>query len=56
MGCLVTFLDQVNKYVVFHKFCYNYNIVGRLAMIFLNEFNFKWPFGEVSSSENMYDE
>ena len=55
-GCFVTFLDQVNKYVVFHKFCYNYNIVGRLAMIFLNEFNFKWPFGEVSSSENMYDE
>ena len=35
------YVDQVNKYVVFHKFPYNYNIVGRLAMIFLNEFKFK---------------
>ena len=42
--------------VVFHKFHYNYNIVGRLAMIFLNKFNFKQPFDEVSSGENMYDE
>ena len=39
-GCFVTFLDQV-KYVV-------YNIVGRLAMIFLND--------EVSSDENVYDQ
>ena len=34
----------------------NYNIVGRLAMIFPNEFNFKQPFDKVSSGENMYDE
>ena len=46
-GCFVTFLDQV-KYVVFHKLCYNYNVVGRPAMIFLSD--------EVSSGENMYDE
>ena len=39
MFCAI--LDQVNKYVVFRKFCYNYNIVGRIAMIFLNEFNVK---------------
>ena len=56
MGCFVTFLDQVNNYVIFHKFCYNYNIAGRLAMIFLNEFNFNQSFDEVSSGENLYDE
>ena len=34
-------LNEYCMYVVFDEFCYNYNTVGRLAMIFLNEFNFK---------------
>ena len=42
--------------MIFHKFRYNYNIVDKLGMIFLNEFNFKQSFDEVSFGENMYDE
>ena len=54
-GCFVTFLDEVNKYVVLHKFCYNYNIVGSLAMIFLKNSTLN-NLLMVSSGENMYDE